>query len=28
MDLTLLLLLSNIFMVCFIYLIVRLIWQE
>lgn len=28
MDFTLLLLLSNIFMACFIYLVVRLIWQE
>lgn len=27
MDFTLLLLLSNIFMACFIYLVVRLIWQ-
>jgi hypothetical protein len=28
MDFTLLLLLSNIFMAFFIYLVVRLIWQE
>lgn len=28
MDFTLLLLLSNLFMACFIYLVVRLIWQE
>ena len=28
MDFTLLLLLSNIFMAAFIYLVVRLIWQE
>jgi hypothetical protein len=28
MDFTLLLLLSNIFMASFIYLVVRLIWQE
>lgn len=28
MDFTLLLMLSNIFMACFIYLVVRLIWQE
>jgi hypothetical protein len=28
MDFTLLLLLSNMFMACFLYLVVRLIWQE